>query len=90
MSSKQSNKKNFNPIYLLSIVTLIIGYLLMEYLVQVYFVGIVILFIVIAFQVPSTKVDQTGEANDFSIKLLRITGLNTILYLIGGYLSALT
>jgi hypothetical protein len=90
MSSKESNKKKFNPIYLLSIITLIIGYLLMEYLIQVYFVGIIILFILIAFQTPSRKVDKTGEANDFSIKILRIIGLNTILYLIGGYLSALT
>lgn len=90
MSNKQQKNKKFDPIYLLSILSLLIGYLLMEYLVQVYFVGIIILFVIIAFQTPSNKVDKTGEANDISIGILRITALNTILFLIGGYLSALT
>lgn len=89
MSHKQKMNKKIDPIYLLSLLSLVIGYVLMKYLTRVYFVGIIILFILVAFQTPSTKFDKTGEANDLSIRILRITGLNAILYLIGGYLSAL-
>ncbi|HLR91646.1 MAG TPA: hypothetical protein VK048_01135 [Atopostipes sp.] len=57
----------------------------MMYLRRVYFVGLLILFILIVFQTPTTKIDRTGEANDASIAILKFIGLNTILYLVGGY-----
>ena len=79
------NKK----VYLLSILSLIIGILLMEYLVRVYFVGVLIFFILIAFRTPTTKYDKTGESTEFSINLLRFIGLNAILYLVGGYVAAI-
>lgn len=78
-----------NKIYLLSIISFIVGFLLMEYLVRVFFVGMLIFFILIAFQTPTTKVDPTGEANEFSKNLLRFIGLNALLYVAGGYVSVL-
>lgn len=74
---------------MLSILSLIIGIFLMKFLVQVYFVGIIIFFILIATQTPTSKVDRTGETNDANISTLRIIGLNTILYLAGGYIAAI-
>lgn len=61
----------------------------MEYLARVYFVGILIFFIIIAFQTPTTKSDPTGEANDAGIFILKLTGLNAIFYLVGGYIAAI-
>lgn len=77
------------PSYLYSLISLIIGILLMMYLRRVYFVGLLIFFILIVFQTPTTKVDRTGEANDASIAILKFIGLNTILYLVGGYAALL-
>mgnify|MGYP001470671246 CR=1 FL=1 len=61
----------------------------MMYLRRVYFVGLLIYFIIVVFQTPTTKVDRTGEANDASIAVLKFIGLNTLLYLTGGYLALL-
>lgn len=61
----------------------------MEYLRRVYFAGIIILFFLIMFQVPSTSVDPTGESNDASIETLKLIGLSTVFYLIGGYVALL-
>lgn len=80
-------KKRFQ--FLFSLISLIIGVLLMQYLRRVYVVGLIILFIIVAFQTPSRKVDQTGEANDMNIQILKFIGLNTLMYLAGGYLSLL-
>ncbi len=79
------NKKTI----LFSFISFFIGLLLMEYATRIFFVGMFILFVLIAFQTPSTKPDPTGESNDASIRLLRLTGLNAILYLVGGYFSAI-
>lgn len=59
----------------------------MTFLRRVYFVGVILLFIIIVFQTPSTKVDRTGEVNDANLSLLKVIGLNALLYLAGGYLS---
>jgi hypothetical protein len=59
----------------------------MTFLRRVYFVGIILLFIIVVFQTPSTKVDRTGEINDANLSLLKVIGLNALLYLAGGYLS---
>lgn len=78
-------RKKRTPSYFLSIISLILGLLLMQFLRRVYFVGLIILFIIIVFQTPSPKVDQTGESSEIAMNLLKFIGLNTILYLIGGY-----
>ncbi len=80
-------KKNRTLFYGLSLISLIIGLLLMTFLRRVYFVGVILLFIIIVFQTPSTKVDRTGEVNDANLSLLKVIGLNALLYLAGGYLS---
>lgn len=77
------------PSYLLSLISLIIGISLMMYLRRVYFVGLIVFFILVVFQTPTTKVDKTGEANDASIAMLKFVGLNTLLYLAGGYAALL-
>ena len=59
----------------------------MSYLRRVYFVGVILLFIIVVFQTPSTKVDYTGEINDANLSLLKVIGLNALMYLAGGYLS---
>jgi len=59
----------------------------MTFLRRVYFVGVILLFIIVVFQTPSTKVDRTGEVNDANLSLLKVIGLNALLYLAGGYLS---
>lgn len=59
----------------------------MTFLRRVYFVGVILLFIIVVFQTPSTKVDRTGEVNDANLSLLKVVGLNALLYLAGGYLS---
>lgn len=79
------NKKTI----LFSFISFIIGLLLMEYLVRVFFVGMLIFFIIIAFQTPTTKPDPTGEANEASLTILKITGLNALLYVAGGYFAAI-
>ncbi len=80
-------KKNRTLFYGLSLISLIIGLLLMTFLRRVYFVGVILLFIIVVFQTPSTKVDRTGEVNDANLSLLKVIGLNALLYLAGGYLS---
>ncbi len=75
--------------FLFSLIPLIIGLLLMEFLRRVYVVGLIILFILVVFQTPNPKHDNTGEANDASIQILRIIGLSVIMYLVGGYLALL-
>lgn len=80
-------KKNSRSLYLMSIITLIIGILLMNYLQMVYFVGLLIIFILVVFQTPSPKVDKTGEVNDANISMLKVIGLHAILYLVGGYIA---
>lgn len=59
----------------------------MNYLQQVYFVGLIILFIVVAFQTPSPKEDKTGKINEANISMLKVIGLNAIMYLVGGYIA---
>lgn len=80
-------KKNRTLFYGLSLISLIIGLLFMTFLRRVYFVGVILLFIIVVFQTPSTKVDRTGEVNDANLSLLKVVGLNALLYLAGGYLS---
>lgn len=83
------NELKKRPSYLLSLISLVIGILLMMYVRRVYFVGLLIFFILVVFQTPTTKVDKTGEANDASIAMLKFVGLNTLLYLAGGYAALL-
>lgn len=80
-------KKKIPIGYALSLVTLILATLLMQYLRKVYVVGLIIFFILVAFQTPSHKVDKTGEINDANIAMLKVIGLNMLMYLAGGYLS---
>ena len=85
MFQKRDDYLKNRPSYFYSLISLVVGLLLMMYLRRVYFVGLLILFILIVFQTPTTKIDRTGEANDASIAILKFIGLNTILYLVGGY-----
>lgn len=71
------------------IASLLLGITLMNFLPQVFFVGMLIFFILIAFQTPTSKYDATGEANDASISMLRVTGLCALLFVAGGYISAI-
>lgn len=72
-----------------AIISLLLGMALMHFLPQVFFVGMLIFFILIAFQTPSTKFDPTGEANDASINMLKVIGLNALLFVAGGYIAAI-
>lgn len=76
-------------LYFLSLLSLVIGILLMHYLPQVYFVGIIIFFVLIVLQTPNPKPDPTGETNDENLAILKLIGLNTILFLAGGYIAAI-
>lgn len=69
--------------------SLLLGMALMNFLPRVFFVGMLIFFILIAFQTPSNKFDPTGEANDANIKMLRVIGLNALLFVAGGYIAAI-
>lgn len=74
-------------IFLFSLIPLLLGLLLMQFLRRVFMVGLFILFIIVVFQTPSQKYDQTGEINEANIQMLKMIGLGTIMYLVGGYLA---
>ena len=74
---------------LLYIASILLGITLMHFLPQVFFVGMLIFFILIAFQTPSNKFDPTGEANDANIQMLKVIGLCSLLFVAGGYISAI-
>lgn len=80
-------KKNSRLLYLVGLLSLILGMVFMKYLVRVYFAFIVIFFFLILFQTPLPKVDKTGEINDAKISILRVIGLSTLLFLAGGYIA---
>lgn len=82
-------KKSKIPKFAISLLTLVLAIVLMRYLRVVYGVGILIFIILVAFQTPSQKVDKTGEINDANLAMIRVIGLNALLYLAGGYLSLL-
>ena len=74
---------------LIYLASLALGIVLMKFLPFVFFIGMLIFFVLIAFQTPSNKFDPTGEANDANINLLKVIGLNALLFVAGGYIAAI-